>query len=81
MLQNFDKNWTDAGNRNFVNYSNLPGGNYIFKVRASNSKGNWSKEISSLKLLSFHHSGKKDGSFFYVQLLLLQQFICFIATG
>ncbi len=50
MLQGIDKNWLDAGNRNLVNYSNLPGGSYIFKVRASNSKGNWSKEIVSLNI-------------------------------
>jgi streptogramin lyase len=50
MLQGIDKNWLDAGNRNFANYSNLPGGNYTFKVRASNSKGNWSNEIASIDI-------------------------------
>ena len=50
MLQGLDKSWGDAGNRNFVNYSNLPGGHYTFKVRASNSKGSWSKEIASLEI-------------------------------
>ena len=50
MLQGIDKTWLDAGNRNFANYSNLPGGDYIFKVRASNTKGNWSKEITSLNI-------------------------------
>ncbi|MBX2925383.1 MAG: histidine kinase [Chitinophagaceae bacterium] len=50
MLQGMDKNWLDAGNRNSVNYSNLRDGNYIFKVRASNSKGSWSSEIASVNI-------------------------------
>lgn len=50
MLQGIDKNWLDAGNRNLVNYSNLPGGHYVFKVCASNSKGNWSNEIASINI-------------------------------
>jgi hypothetical protein len=40
MLEGYDKNWIDAGNRRFANYTNLPGGNYIFKVRSSFGKEN-----------------------------------------
>lgn len=38
MLEGYDKSWVDAGNRRFANYTNLPGGNYIFKVRSSFGK-------------------------------------------
>ncbi len=65
MLQGLDKNWMDAHNRNFVNYSNLPGGDYIFKVRASNSKGNWSQEIASMKITIIPPFWKQ-GWFFFV---------------
>jgi ligand-binding sensor domain-containing protein/two-component sensor histidine kinase len=64
MLQGFDKDWTNTGSRNFANYSNLPGGNYIFKVRASNSKGDWSKEISSLHITIIPPFWKKAWFFF-----------------
>ena len=50
ILEGIDKQWTDAGNRNFANYSNLPDGNYIFKVRASNKKGKWDAETASIKI-------------------------------
>ena len=49
-LEQFDKEWTDAGDRNFANYSNLPGGNYVFKVRATNKKGYWGNEVVTLNL-------------------------------
>ena len=65
MLQGLDKNWLNAGNRNFVNYSNLRGGNYVFKVRASNSKGNWSNEIASINITVIPPFWRK-GWFFFI---------------
>jgi ligand-binding sensor domain-containing protein len=50
MLQGIDKDWIDAGNHNFANYSNLPGGKYVFKVRAGSTKSDWAKEISSITI-------------------------------
>ena len=35
-LEGFDKNWEMAGKRNTASYVNLPGGTYVFKVRATN---------------------------------------------
>ena len=50
MLEGWDKDWIEAGDRNFANYSNLDGGNYTFKVRATNKKGNWGKEFTSIAI-------------------------------
>lgn len=50
MLEGFDKDWIEAGDRNFASYSNLDGGDYTFKVRATNKKGNWSQEFASLSI-------------------------------
>jgi signal transduction histidine kinase/ligand-binding sensor domain-containing protein len=36
QLEGLDKNWIQAGKRNFATYANLPGGRYVFKVRATN---------------------------------------------
>ena len=33
ILEGFDKDWIRNADRRFVNYTNIPGGNYIFKVR------------------------------------------------
>jgi ligand-binding sensor domain-containing protein/signal transduction histidine kinase len=43
MLQGRDNNWVATGNQNFEQFSNLPGGDYVFKVRATNNTGVWSK--------------------------------------
>ncbi len=50
-LEGFEDNWnyTDAQHR-VVTYTNLSGGNYIFKVKASNSGGVWSAKAISLNI-------------------------------
>jgi len=45
-LDGYNKNWTRT-NRNFVSYTKLPPGNYIFYVRASNNDGVWSTAAAS----------------------------------
>jgi PAS domain S-box-containing protein len=42
-LEGFDEDWIQAGNRRYATYTNLPGGEYIFRVRASNSDGAWNE--------------------------------------
>jgi ligand-binding sensor domain-containing protein/two-component sensor histidine kinase len=50
MLEGFDQDWVNAGERNYVSYSNLDGGDYVFKVRATNTPGVWSEQYASIKL-------------------------------
>ena len=35
QLSGYDTKWIDAGNRNYVAYTNLPPGRYVFKVKAA----------------------------------------------
>jgi len=49
-LEGFDKDWVQSGNRNEVIYTNLPPGNYIFKVKGSNDAAVWNEEGISLKI-------------------------------
>ena len=51
MLEGYDKEWVNAGNRRVANYTNLPGGNYVFKVRASLGKENRYSSITSVPIL------------------------------
>ena len=44
-----DWSYTDSNHR-FASYSNLPSGDYVFMVRATNSASNWSNEITKLKV-------------------------------
>jgi signal transduction histidine kinase/ligand-binding sensor domain-containing protein len=50
MLEGVDKTWIDAGNRNSASYSNLEGGDYIFRVLATNKKGNYTGEYATLNI-------------------------------
>jgi ligand-binding sensor domain-containing protein/two-component sensor histidine kinase len=49
-MEDFDKGWTTVS-RNFVSYSNLDGGRYIFKVRASATPGVWSPEYAAVAIV------------------------------
>lgn len=51
LLEGFDKDWafTDASRRVAI-YSNLPAGEYTFKVKASNSDGIWNPIPQTLKI-------------------------------
>lgn len=50
MLEGFDDDWIDANGRNVVSYSNLEGGKYVFRVRATTRKGNWSDDAATLTI-------------------------------
>ena len=47
-LDGFESNWTDAGTRRTVNYTNLPPGRYRFRVVACNEDNVWNTEGASL---------------------------------
>ena len=48
MLEGWDKDWVNIGTRNFVTFSNLDGGHYRFRVRATNYPGTWSDREQQL---------------------------------
>jgi ligand-binding sensor domain-containing protein len=39
MLEGFDKDWINNGNRRYASYTNIPGGKYRFRVKALNAYG------------------------------------------
>ena len=53
MLEGFDKQWiTTNSNSRTIQYTNLYPGEYVFKIRSSNSDGYWSKAVSyQIKIL------------------------------
>lgn len=50
QLEGVDENWVLTDNMLVAKYTNLPPGNYLFKVRAVNTAGTFSGHISTLKL-------------------------------
>src|SRR6056297_793762 len=50
QLAGFDPDWIDAGNKRSATYTNLPEGEYTFKVKAANADGIWNNEGASINL-------------------------------
>jgi signal transduction histidine kinase len=51
MLEGFDQNWIEIEDRRFATYTNLPGGEYVFRVKASNSDGVWNETGISIPIM------------------------------
>ncbi len=47
-LEGFDKNWIFCGSRQTAEYTNIPGGNYVFKVICRNNAGIWNTQGTSI---------------------------------
>jgi len=43
-LNGFDE-WTEAASRRFANYTNVPGGDYVFQLQVANNEGIWNEKI------------------------------------
>lgn len=51
LLEGADKDWIYSGNRNFVSYSGLGPGKYVFRVKAANNDGVWSNQETRIELM------------------------------
>jgi len=47
-MEGFDKKWIDSTDNNSATYTNLDGGSYLFRVKASNNHGIWNEDGISL---------------------------------
>ncbi len=51
MMEGFDKDWVQSGNRRYVTYTNLDPGKYVFKVKGSNNDGIWNEKGASIRII------------------------------
>lgn len=51
MLEGFDKNWNNTGKERRATYTNIPPGNYVFRIKASNNDGIWNNEGYALRMI------------------------------
>lgn len=49
-LEGFDSDWIEARDIRKATYTNLPAGNYVFKVKASNNDGIWNEQGTDVAL-------------------------------
>ncbi|MBL7989929.1 MAG: hypothetical protein JNN25_00700 [Candidatus Kapabacteria bacterium] len=50
-MEGFDQEWVQNGNLRSATYTNLKGGEYTFRVKASNHDGVWNEEGIALKVI------------------------------
>jgi len=51
QLEGFDQNWIPGGNKNEASYTNVPPGEYTFRVKGSNNDGVWNEEGASVQII------------------------------
>ena len=51
MLEGFDEDWIYSGIRRFVTYTNLDPGEYVFRVKSTNSDGVWNEDSTNLAII------------------------------
>jgi signal transduction histidine kinase/ligand-binding sensor domain-containing protein/DNA-binding response OmpR family regulator len=51
MLDGFDKQWIDNAQINMALYSNLPAGEYVFRVKGTNNDHKWNEKEASIRLV------------------------------
>jgi two-component system, sensor histidine kinase ChiS len=49
-LEGLEKNWVMSGSRRYARYTNLNPGEYIFRVRGSNSDGVWNEQGAAIRI-------------------------------
>jgi signal transduction histidine kinase/ligand-binding sensor domain-containing protein/CheY-like chemotaxis protein len=50
-MEGLDRGWNLVGNRRFASYTNVPPGDYTFRVRATNSDGVWNEHGTALHIV------------------------------
>jgi ligand-binding sensor domain-containing protein/signal transduction histidine kinase len=49
-LEGFDKHWNFVGDQRKATYTNLPAGEFTFKVKSTNNDGVWNKDYKTVKI-------------------------------
>ncbi len=49
-LEGFDNNWNDIRTRRHADYTNVPHGSYVFRVKGSNNDNVWNEQGAALKI-------------------------------
>ena len=66
ILENFDKDWVDAGNQRRATYTNLDPGEYVFRATASNKDGIWNETGISITIIITPPFGQRRGLTYFI---------------
>ena len=51
MLEGYDEDWTETTSQRTASWSNLPHGEYIFRLKSANSDGKWCGSEATLRIM------------------------------
>lgn len=51
QLEGWDKNWIETDSEQFAQFSNLKGGEYLFRVKVANGPGTWNGKTASIRIV------------------------------
>jgi signal transduction histidine kinase len=49
-LEGFNNDWIDCGSRRYANFTNLSGGEFVFRVKGSNNDGVWNETGAAIRI-------------------------------
>lgn len=77
-LEGYDQSWSKASTINFARYTNLPAGEYIFKVVSSNYDGIWSQQPAKFSFLILKPwYASNEAILIYIVLLFITIYLIF----
>lgn len=79
-LEGFSPEWTSAGKRHYISYTNMPPGKYIFYARGSGSRNNWSEKTLQLKINIKPHPMLSNPAIIIYSLLVIAASIALISS-
>lgn len=74
MLTGWDKDWIFSKTNNEVRYNNLPPGEYVFNVKATNVEGQWQNDPYSITIV-IHPPFWKTWWFYLLELVLVSALV------
>lgn len=80
-LDGFDKDWNYVNKQNKATYTNLPAGEYTFRVKASNNDGLWNEQGASVKIIIHPPFWLTAGFKFFYFLLVMAGLYMLIKTS
>ena len=79
-MENFDNKWVNIKSNRNVNFTGLPGGEYVFKVRSTNGSGVWQDNTRVLRITILPPIWKTSWAY-CIYLIIIILLICFIARA
>jgi signal transduction histidine kinase/DNA-binding response OmpR family regulator len=75
-MEGLNDNWVALGKNHEVNFTELPAGDYVFKVKALNNSGEWSKEygVLAVTVLPPFYAGKIAYTLYFIILVIMGYF-------